>query len=56
MLAVQGYYDGAAFQPLEKTKVLPNQKVIITIMDDFVEKPKASEEERCVCNKRWQKH
>ena len=46
MLAVQGYYDGVAFQPLEKTKVLPNQKVIITIMDDFVEKPKASEEER----------
>lgn len=46
MLAVQGYYDGVAFQPLEKTKVLPNQKVIVTIMDDFVEKPKASEEER----------
>ena len=46
MLAVQGYYDGAAFQPLEKTKVLPNQKVIVTIIDDFVEKPKASEEER----------
>ena len=38
MLAVQGYYDGATFQPLEKTKVLPNQKVIITIMDEFVEK------------------
>ena len=46
MLAVQGYYDGAAFQPLGKTKVLPNQKVIVTIMDDFVEKSKASEEER----------
>ena len=46
MLAVQGYYDGAAFQPLEKTKVLPNQKVIITIMDEFVEKPKTTEEDR----------
>ena len=46
MLAVQGYYDGAAFQPLEKTKVLPNQKVIITIMDEFVPKPKTSEEDR----------
>ncbi|WP_315306330.1 hypothetical protein [Selenomonas noxia] len=46
MLAVQGYYDGATFQPLEKTKVLPNQKVIITIMDEFVEKPKTTEEDR----------
>jgi hypothetical protein len=46
MLAVQGYYDGATFQPLEKTKVLPNQKVIITIMDEFVEKPKTAEEDR----------
>ena len=46
MLAVQGYYDGATFQPLEKTKVLPNQKVIITIMDEFVPKPKTSEEDR----------
>jgi hypothetical protein len=46
MLAIQGYYDGAAFQPLEKTKVLPNQKVIITIMDEFVPKPKTSEENR----------
>ena len=46
MLAVQGYYDGAAFHALEKTKVLPNQKVIITITDEFVPKPKISEEER----------
>ena len=46
MLAVQGYYDGAAFHALEKTKVEQNQRVIITIMDDFVEAPKISQTER----------
>mgnify|MGYP000861955550 FL=1 len=46
MLAVQGYYDGAAFHALEKTKVQQNQRVIITIMDDFVEAPKISQTER----------
>ena len=46
MLAVQGYYDGAAFHALEKAKVQQNQRVIITIMDDFVEAPKSSQTER----------
>ena len=46
MLAVQGYYDGVAFQSLEEAKVLPNQKVIITIMDEFVQKSKITENER----------
>lgn len=46
MIAVQGYYDGEVFKPLEKVSVKTNQKVIITIMDDFVAKPKLSEEER----------
>ena len=46
MLAVQGYYDGTAFQSLEKTVVQQNQRVIITIMDDFVEAPKISQAER----------
>lgn len=46
MLAIQGYYDGMAFQPLEEAKVSPNQKVIITIMDEFVPKPKMTENER----------
>lgn len=31
MLAVQGYYDGAVFKPLEKITAKPNQRVIITI-------------------------
>ncbi len=37
MLAVQGYFDGTAVRPLEKMIAKPNQRVIITIMDDFVE-------------------
>ena len=37
MLAVQGYYDGVAVRPLEKMPAKPNQRVIITIMDEFVE-------------------
>ncbi len=36
MLAVSGYYDGAIIQPLEKIVAKPNQRVIITIMDEFV--------------------
>lgn len=37
MLAVQGYYDGAVIEPLEKITAKPNQRVIITILDEFVE-------------------
>ena len=37
MLAVQGYFDGVAVKPLEKIAAKPNQRVIITIMDEFVE-------------------
>ena len=46
MLALHGYYDGVVFHSLEKAKILPNQKVIITVMDEFVEKTKLSSEER----------
>lgn len=42
MLAVQGYYDGATIKPLEKIAAKPNQRVIITIMDEFVEPIKAT--------------
>ena len=41
MLAIQGYYDGVAIKPLEKIAAKPNQRVIITIMDEFVEPVKA---------------
>ena len=37
MLAVQGYFDGITIQPLENITAKPNQKVIITIMDEFIE-------------------
>lgn len=37
MLAVQGYYDGTAIRPLEEVVAKPNQRVIITILDEFVE-------------------
>ena len=41
MLAVQGYFDGVAIKPLEKIEARPNQRVIITILDEFVS-PKES--------------
>ena len=37
MLAVHGYFDGAAVRPLEKLDAKPNQRVIITVMDEFIE-------------------
>ncbi|MBO6179259.1 MAG: hypothetical protein J6O04_08800 [Selenomonadaceae bacterium] len=46
MLAIKGYYDGTAVQLLEKTKILPNQKLIIMVTDEFIKKPKMTEEER----------
>ena len=46
MLAVQGYYDGATIQPLETLVAKPNQRVIITVMDEFVEVPPKADEER----------
>ena len=48
MLALHGYYDGVVFHSLEKAKILPNQKVIITVMDEFVEKTGTPSE--CVGN------
>ena len=36
MLAVQGYFDGTAIKPLEKLVAKPNQKVIITVTDEFI--------------------
>ena len=39
-LTIQGYYDGTNIRLLEKIVAKPNQKVIITIMDEFVEPAK----------------
>lgn len=37
MLALQGYYDGQRIQVLETIQARKNQKVIITVLDEFVE-------------------
>lgn len=37
MLAVKGYFDGTNIRVLENIDVKPNQKVIITVMDEFLE-------------------
>ncbi len=37
MLAINGYFDGAAVRPLEKIDAKPNQRVMITVMDEFIE-------------------
>ena len=37
MMAVQGYFDGVMIQPLETIAAKPNQRVIITVLDEFVE-------------------
>lgn len=43
MLSLQGYYDGMAVQTLEKITAKKNQKLIITVLDEFIEEiPKKS--------------
>lgn len=37
MLSVAGYYDGSNVQFLEEPKLKRNQRVIVTIMDEFVD-------------------
>lgn len=38
MLAVKGYYDGTSIQLLEEAHAQKNQKVIVTLLDEYVEK------------------
>ena len=45
MVAVQGYYDGMSIKSFEKITAKPNQRVIITTMDEFVE-PDIAEEKK----------
>ena len=44
MLALQGYYDGQKIQTLEAIQAKKNQKVIITVLDEFVEEMPAKKE------------
>jgi hypothetical protein len=37
MYALKGYFDGEKFISLDKTTIKKNQKVIITILDEFIE-------------------
>lgn len=42
MLALKGYFNGKEFIPLDKVDIKPNQKVIITVLDEYLnveEKP-----------------
>ena len=41
-MTIQGYYDGTNIRLLEEITAKPNQKVIITIMDEFVDPGKRS--------------
>ena len=42
MIAVQAYYDGNSIKPLEEITFKQNQRIILTVMDEFVdvEKPR----------------
>ena len=48
MLVVQGYYDGVSIKTLEKLIAKPNQRLIITVMDDFVE-PEKNNNKKDLC-------
>ena len=42
MLAVQGYYDGENIKLLESVEAKPNQRVIVTVMDEFIDSEKSA--------------
>lgn len=35
MLALKGYFNGKEFVPLDKVDIKPNQRVIITVLDEY---------------------
>ena len=37
MLTIRGYYDGTAFQALEPVTLKKGQRVIITVLDEFID-------------------
>ncbi len=46
MIALRGYYDGRCVQLLEPAEVKKNQKVIVTVMDDFFKEDAEREDHR----------
>lgn len=47
-MTIEGYFDGKTFVPLEKLSLKPNQKVQITILDEFL----TSEKQKQLARKR----
>lgn len=39
MLALKGYYDGESVKTIGRIQAQKNQKLIITILDEFVDEP-----------------
>lgn len=46
MLALQGYYDGTMVRTLEKINAKKNQKLIITVLDEFMNESISKEEKK----------
>lgn len=46
MLALQGYYDGKTIQPLGEFPVKKNQKLIITVLDEFMSETSVKEKQK----------
>ena len=46
MVALQGYYDGKSIQTLEKISAKKNQKLIITILDEFIKEIPEKKEQK----------
>ena len=49
MLALQGYYDGNMVRTLEKIHAKKNQKLIITVLDEFLDEVDALDVYFCAC-------
>ncbi len=48
MLALEGYYDGENVRTVEKIHAQKNQKLIITILDEFIEEFPSKEDTQSV--------
>ena len=46
MLALQGYYDGNMDRTMEKIHAKKNQKLIITVLDEFMDESDSKDEKK----------
>ena len=51
MLTLNGYYDGSTVQTAEKISAKKNQKVIITVLDEFIEEVPMKKKKYRVCDR-----